>query len=75
MRQVYKSSFENLEDEFNTKGGGGGGNEEKRRIFKFGNRIRIFEWNANIRISEYSLTSLIVIEIWHDNKSFIRNIG
>ena len=34
----------------------------KKRIFEFGNCIRIFDRNANIRISRYSLTSLIQME-------------
>ena len=54
-RRVYKSLFENLEDELNTERN----KMKQKRIFEFGNRIQIFEWNANIRISEYSLTSTV----------------
>ena len=31
---------------------------EKKQIFESGNHIRIFQFNANIQMSKYSLTSL-----------------
>ena len=41
---------------------------KKKRIFEYGNCIRIFEWNANIRISEYSFTSLSPIDKFKKDK-------
>ena len=41
--------------------------KKKKQISKFGNGIQIFELNANIRISKYSLTYLLVIPVfWSD---------
>ena len=46
--KVGLSSFGNLEDKLNTAGTK---KVKKMQIFKFGNHTQIFEWNANIHIS------------------------
>ena len=52
-RRVYKSLFENLEEELSTEA-----NKMKKSEYSISEIV--FEWNVNIPISEYSLTSLIL---------------